>query len=302
MPSRTGAVRFSRSITLDDAQRVLVVAEAAAEALASRAVEHLLADVPERRVPEVVAEPDRLREVLVEPQRARHRARDLRRLERVRQPRAVVVALGRDEDLGLVLEPAERLAVHDPVAVALERRAQPAVLLAPLAVGRVGAGGAGASASSSQARMRASKAGSVTDALTPSHSDAPRGRVRRRTRSFGAEARCQVCTCHIRVWHVQTWHSDGAQAQVRVVLERLQDRPLRLRERARRRVRRVGQRASERADEEVVRLLAERERARLAGRADDAARGAREAGEVLAARRSRRRRRAAARSRRRAAA
>ena len=50
-------------------------------------------------------------------------------LERVREPRAVVVALGRDEHLRLVLEPPERLGVHDPVAVALERRAQRAVVL-----------------------------------------------------------------------------------------------------------------------------------------------------------------------------
>ena len=252
---------------LDDAQRVLVVAEAAAEALAAGAVEHVLADVPERRVAEVVAEPDRLREVLVEPQRARHRARDLRRLERVGEPRAVVVALRRDEHLGLVLEPAERLAVHDPVAVALERRAQAAVLLGPLAVGRIGARG--------ERRERlllprpdAGLEGGIDDGGAHAvHSDAPRGRARRRefAHAFGAARQ-----------------PTGPQAQVRVVLERLEDRPLGLGERARRRVRRLGQRAAERADEEVVRVLAERERARLAGRADDAARGAGEADQVLA--------------------
>ena len=63
---------------LDDAQRVLVVAKAPAEALAQAAVEDLLADVPERRVPEVVAQADRLDEVLVEAQRARDGARDRR--------------------------------------------------------------------------------------------------------------------------------------------------------------------------------------------------------------------------------
>ena len=77
---------------VDDPQRLLVVLEPRAEALAQAAVEHLLADVPERRVAEVVAEPDRLDEVLVQRERARDRARDLRDLERVRQPRAVVVA------------------------------------------------------------------------------------------------------------------------------------------------------------------------------------------------------------------
>ena len=112
---------------IDDAQRVLVVAEVAAEALLRAPVEHLLADVPEGRMPEIVAEPDRLDEILVQRQRARDRPRDLGHLERVRQPRAVVIALRRDEDLRLVLQAPERLGVHDPVAIALEGRAQPAV-------------------------------------------------------------------------------------------------------------------------------------------------------------------------------
>ena len=80
---------------VDDTQRVLVVAEAAARtAPASACVERLLPGVAERRVPEIVAEPDRLDEVLVQPQRARDDARDSGRLERVRQARAVVVAVG----------------------------------------------------------------------------------------------------------------------------------------------------------------------------------------------------------------
>ena len=87
------------------------------------------AGVAERRVPQVMAERDRLGQVLVEPQRARHRPGDLRDLERVRQPGAVVVALRREEDLRLVLEAPERLGVEDPVAVALEIRAQRAGLL-----------------------------------------------------------------------------------------------------------------------------------------------------------------------------
>ncbi len=132
----------SRAVALelvDDAQRVLVVAKAPTEALTQAAVEHLLADVPERRMPEVVAESDRLGQVLVQSQRARDRARDRRDLERVRQPRAVMVALGRDEHLRLVREPAKRLAVHDPVAIALKRGAQRAVLLLARALRRVGA-------------------------------------------------------------------------------------------------------------------------------------------------------------------
>ena len=69
---------------------------------------------------------------------------------------------------------------------------------------------------------------------------------------------------------------------MRVVLERLEDRPLGLGERARAGGGGLGERAAEGLDEEVVGLLVERERARLAGRADDAAGGAGEAGEVLA--------------------
>ena len=55
---------------VDDAQRVLVVAEALAGAGLQRRAQGLLAGVPERRVAEIVAERDRLRQVLVQPQGA----------------------------------------------------------------------------------------------------------------------------------------------------------------------------------------------------------------------------------------
>ena len=54
-----------------DPVRLLVMAETAAEALRHGRIERVLARVPERRVPHVVPEPDRLREVLVQPQRPR---------------------------------------------------------------------------------------------------------------------------------------------------------------------------------------------------------------------------------------
>ena len=84
------------------------------------AAQRLLAHVAERRVAHVVAQADRLGEVLVEAQRSGDRAGDAGDLERVGEPHAVVVALGREEDLRLVLQPAERLGVHHAVAVALE--------------------------------------------------------------------------------------------------------------------------------------------------------------------------------------
>jgi hypothetical protein len=126
---------------VDDPQRVLEVAKARAEALAQAGVQGRLADMAEGRVAEVVAEPDRLDQVLVQAQRPRHGSRHLRDLEGVGEPCAVVVALGGDEHLRLVLEPAEGLGVDDPVAIALERGAQRAVLLRTLPERRVGAGG-----------------------------------------------------------------------------------------------------------------------------------------------------------------
>ena len=111
--------------------------EVPAESLLQQRVERLLAGVAERRVPEVVTEADRLDEVLVQPQRAGDAARDAGRLERVGQARPEVVAGGVDEDLGLALQPPERLRVDDPVAVALERRAQQARLLLARAPARL---------------------------------------------------------------------------------------------------------------------------------------------------------------------
>ena len=120
-----------------DAERLLVVAEAPAEALLQRRVERVLARVPERRVAHVVPEPDRLGQILVQPQRPRDDARDRGRLERVGHARAVVVAVRVDEDLRLPLQPPERLRVDDAVAVALERRAHAALLLGKLASARL---------------------------------------------------------------------------------------------------------------------------------------------------------------------
>ena len=143
---------------LGDAQRLLVVAEAAAEALRERRVERLLAGVAERRVAGVVAEADRLDEILVQAERAGDDAGDAGRLERVGHAGAVVVAGGVDEDLRLALQAPERLRVDDPVAVALERRPHVGLGLGPEpAAGLVGADRERREASSSSARMRAAK-------------------------------------------------------------------------------------------------------------------------------------------------
>ncbi len=128
---------------VDHPQGVLVVAEAAAEPLAQTAVERLFTHMAEGGMAEVVTQADGLDQILIQGQCAGHGAGDLRDLQRVREPGAVVVAAGGDEDLRFVLEPAEGLGVHDPVAVALERGAQTAVRLRSLPVPRIGAHGQG---------------------------------------------------------------------------------------------------------------------------------------------------------------
>ena len=120
-----------------DPERLLVVSESAVEPLLHGRVERVLARVPERRVPHVVTEADRLGQILVQAQRSCDDARDRGRLERVGHPRAVVISLRVDEDLRLALEASERLRVDDAVAVALERRAHAARLLRQLASARV---------------------------------------------------------------------------------------------------------------------------------------------------------------------
>ena len=103
-------------------KRVAVVVEA--PMLGHAGVERVFAGMPERRVAEIVAERDRFGEVVVEPQRAGERARDLRHLDRVGQAGAEMIALVIDENLGLVREAAEGGRMDDAVAVALEFRAR----------------------------------------------------------------------------------------------------------------------------------------------------------------------------------
>src|SRR5205823_603855 len=90
-------------------------------------VQRLLAGMAERRVAKIVRQRHRLAEILVEPQRTAERAGDLRYFQRMRQARAVVIALVIDEDLGLVLQPPERRRMDDAVAVALKGAARPSL-------------------------------------------------------------------------------------------------------------------------------------------------------------------------------
>ncbi len=84
-----------------------------------------------------MAEPNRLDQVLVEPERAGDRPGDLGDLQRVGQPGAVVIAERGDKHLGLVLEPAEWLGVDNSITIALEVGSHRQLLLCPLAHRRI---------------------------------------------------------------------------------------------------------------------------------------------------------------------
>ena len=97
-----------------------------AAAVGQRGAQRILAGMAERRMAEVVREAQGLGQILVEAERARDGAADLRDFEAVGQPDAEMIAVGRDEHLRLVAQAAERDRVDDPVAVALEDVARPA--------------------------------------------------------------------------------------------------------------------------------------------------------------------------------
>ena len=144
MPSRTCSVRFSRSVALSAPPPGV---NAGCGGSARRSARARRRRAPPRRCGRTAGGRGRGRAPIASVRSsfspsARATVRAIpRRLERVREPRAVVVALGRDEHLRLVLEAPERLRVHDPVAVALERRAVVRVGLRLLAHGRVRAHG-----------------------------------------------------------------------------------------------------------------------------------------------------------------
>ena len=101
--------------TLHDVKALPVVSEAAGQNL----VQLVFTDMPKRCVSKVMPKPYRLGEVFIEIERARDGARNLADFESVGKAGNIVVAQWRNEDLRLMLQPAERLAVEDAVSVAL---------------------------------------------------------------------------------------------------------------------------------------------------------------------------------------
>src|SRR5579863_4286948 len=68
---------------------------------------------------QIMREANRLGQHLVESQCPRYRARDLRHLERMRQPCPVQIPLMIDENLSLVDQPAECRRMHDSITIPL---------------------------------------------------------------------------------------------------------------------------------------------------------------------------------------
>jgi hypothetical protein len=83
-----------------DADCVSVVIETAR--IGEGGIEGVLACMSERWVAEVVSEAERLRQVFVQAKGASDRPTDLSDFEAVRQTNAIMIAIGRNEDLGLV--------------------------------------------------------------------------------------------------------------------------------------------------------------------------------------------------------
>jgi hypothetical protein len=70
--------------------------------IAQLRVQRVFPGMPERWVAEIVREAERFGEILVEAERPSDCPADLRDFEAVRQPDAIMVSVGSNEDLGLV--------------------------------------------------------------------------------------------------------------------------------------------------------------------------------------------------------
>src|SRR6266700_964240 len=117
-PVEFGIAMFQRC---DDAQALRVMVKPAMGFEAG--VQCPLAGVAERRMAEVVSQRQRFRKVLVKTELPGQRAGDLRHLQRMREPGAVMIAFVEHEYLGFVLQAAEGGGMNDAVAVAPERAA-----------------------------------------------------------------------------------------------------------------------------------------------------------------------------------
>ena len=99
-------------------------------------IQRPLARMTKRAVAEIMSKRHRLGEVLIKTEIARHRARDLRHLQRMGQPRSKVITFMIDEHLGLIFKTAKGGAVENAIAIPLKSRAQRAFILGEAAAAR----------------------------------------------------------------------------------------------------------------------------------------------------------------------
>ncbi len=104
-----------------DSERLRIVIKAAEGFHAL--VERLLARMAEWRVTEIMHKRHRFGQIFIEPQCTGQSAGNLGNFYRVREARAIMIALMGDENLRLVLQAAKSGGMNDPVAVPLEWRA-----------------------------------------------------------------------------------------------------------------------------------------------------------------------------------
>lgn len=121
---------------IHDAQALDVVLEPDGR----QSVQRPFSGMSERRVPQIVPDGDRLREILVQAQGAGNRPRNLGNFQRVRQACAVMVPVRGKKHLCFVFQAAEAGAVDDASHVALERGAQLALRLVDPPAARAGRG------------------------------------------------------------------------------------------------------------------------------------------------------------------
>jgi hypothetical protein len=84
------------------------------------AVERTLSCMSKRRMSQVVAKRNRFDQVFIETKRLGNRPCILGNLQSMGKPGPIMISRRRQKDLGLVFEPAEGLAVQDPVSVTLK--------------------------------------------------------------------------------------------------------------------------------------------------------------------------------------
>ena len=85
-------------------------------------VQRALSCMAEGRMSKIMPQSDGFHQILVQPERLCDGSGVLRNFQRMRQSRAVMVALRRQEHLGLILQSAECLAVQNSVPVPLKDR------------------------------------------------------------------------------------------------------------------------------------------------------------------------------------